>query len=384
MRPSSLLALLLAGVLFACGEDSNEIPNAIFVSGRIEGDESRIAPKQPGRILEVTVREGDSAEAGQTLVRLSAEQTEAQRAEAEAAVESARRRVESARLRISVLEQGLEQASIQEQQAETDAAGRVAQAEGQLAAAEAELARARAEYEQNLSDARRYGQLAEAGAASGEVAQRYKTASAMSEALVDAAERRVAAAQGALETAKSSLQNPRIRSVERASLRQQIAEARAQVRTAEAEVDRQQAALSRIQADLDDLTVEAPFDGVVITRLVEPGQVVTAGTPLLTLLDLSELYLRGFVPEGQIGFVEVGQQAEVFLDSQPETAIPAEVMRVDPEAMFTPENIYFREDRVTQVVGVKLRILGALRQAKPGMPADGRILINPQAAEEAE
>ena len=87
------------------------------------------------------------------------------------------------------------------------------------------------------------------------------------------------------------------------------------------------------------------------------------------------MYLRAFVPEGQIGRVRVGQPARVYLDSAPTTPIDAFVSRVDPQATFTPENTYFRDDRVKQVVGVKLEIREGVGYAKPGMPADGEILV---------
>ena len=112
-----------------------------------------------------------------------------------------------------------------------------------------------------------------------------------------------------------------------------------------------------------------------MTRAAEPGEVVTAGTAIVTLLDLSKVYLRGFVPEGQIGKVKIGQPARVYLDSNPGQPIEAYVLRIDPQATFTPENTYFRDDRVKQVVGVKLQLKGAIGYAKPGMPADGAILV---------
>ena len=101
------------------------------------------------------------------------------------------------------------------------------------------------------------------------------------------------------------------------------------------------------------------------------------------MVDLKKLYLRGFVPEGSIGKVKVGQQAQVYLDSNPKQGIQAEVIRVDPEAMFTPENTYFKNDRVKQVMGLKLGLRGEYGYAKPGMPADGRIQIGSGASDEA-
>ncbi len=112
-----------------------------------------------------------------------------------------------------------------------------------------------------------------------------------------------------------------------------------------------------------------------MTRAAEPGEVVQAGTAIVTLLDLTKVYLRGFVPEGQIGKVAVGQPAHVYLDSNPKQALDAYVSRIDPEATFTPENTYFRDDRVKQVVGLKLQLKEGFGFAKPGMPADGEILV---------
>jgi HlyD family secretion protein len=82
------------------------------------------------------------------------------------------------------------------------------------------------------------------------------------------------------------------------------------------------------------------------------------------------------VPDGQIGKVKIGQPARVYLDSNPTQAIDAYVSRIDPQATFTPENTYFRDDRIKQVVGVKLQLRGAVGFAKPGMPADGAILTS--------
>ena len=108
----------------------------------------------------------------------------------------------------------------------------------------------------------------------------------------------------------------------------------------------------------------------------EPGEMMTAGTAIVTLLDLTKVYLRGFVPEGQIGEVKVGQAAHIYLDSAPHTPIDAYVSRIDPQATFTPENTYFQNDRVKQVVGLKLQLIGGFGFAKPGMPVDGEVLVD--------
>jgi HlyD family secretion protein len=379
-RPAGVL-LLHGLMLFAACNEQAPTPGEIFVSGRIEGDETNLGPRISGRIIEVAVREGETVQAGNPLVKLSGKQTLASRDEASARVKVAGRRIEQARGEIRVLESRLEQVEIQRQQAGLDAQGRVAQAEGQLSAAQADLVRAQAELEQNQADAQRYGELAKKGAVPQQQAEQFATRVKTSEALVEAARRQAAAAEGAVNIARASLSNPQIRAAESNSLSRQVEEARTRVRLNEAEKEAAKATLARAEADVGDLTVSAPFAGVVITRAAEPGQVVSPGTTLLTMVDPERLYLRGFIPEGEIGHVKVGQRAEIFLDSAPGQAIEAEVMRIDPEAMFTPENTYFQEDRVRQVVGVKLLLKGGFGNAKLGMPADGRIFTGQQASQ---
>ena len=193
--------------------------------------------------------------------------------------------------------------------------------------------------------------------------------------MVSAARRQVEAARGSLMAAKANLSNPAIRASQVAAVQGQILQAQADIAAAQAEAERARAMLQEARANRQDLRIVAPFAGTVATRTAEPGEVVMAGTPVITLLNLSEVYLRAFVPEGQIGRVRIGQPARVFLDSAPTKPVDAYVLRVDPQASFTPENTYFREDRVKQVVGVKLRLRGAVGFAKPGMPADGEILV---------
>jgi HlyD family secretion protein len=381
-RSYTFAFLVVAGsLLLAACQQQASTPGTIFVSGRIEGDETNLAPRIAGRIVEVAVREGETVNAGDTLVKLSGKQTLASREEASARAEVSERRIDQSREEIRVLESRLDQVDIQQQQAGLDSQGRVAQAEGQLAAAQAERARAQAELEQNQADAQRYGELAKRGAVPQQQAEQFATRVKTSEALLEAARKQVAAAEGAVKIARAALSNPQIREAEKVSLHRQIDEARTRVRLNQAEKEAAKATLARADADVGDLTVTAPFAGVVITRAAEPGQVVSSGTTLLTMVDPERLYLRGFVPESQIGLVKVGQRAEIYLDSAPGEPIEAEVMRIDPEAMFTPENTYFQEDRVRQVVGVKLLLKGSNGGAKLGMPADARIFTEQQASQ---
>lgn len=356
-------------------------PNKIEVAGRIEGDDATIASKVAGRIKEIKVREGDPVKAGDVIALLDDDQIRAREQQAQFAVEQAQARVLRAQQQISVLNEQIKGSQLGEQQSKLDAEGRVRQAEAQVAAAEATLAQAEAAYKFAKWDEEKYTSLQASGDVPERMMQQAKTNVATQAELIKAARKQVDAARGGLATAQAMLKNPVIRSSQTATIRQQLTQANSDIEGAQADVARAKAQLDEAQATRRDLQIIAPFDGTVQTRSVEPGEIVVPGTPIITLIDLHQLYLRGFIPDLNIGNVKVGQKARVWIDSnEPGTKkrieIEAIVSRIDPQASFTPENTYFRDDRIKQVFGVKLQLKGSLGNAKPGMPADGEVLVN--------
>ncbi len=365
-------AYLLWRIFFA---STGAPPNVITLSGRIEGDISTVAAKFSGRILEVRVREGDTVNAGDVIAVLDDEQSRARESQAQAAVSDAEAKAEAARAQIGVLQEQVRQSELLTEQARTDAQGRVRQAESEVVAAEAELAKQEAAYQIAAFDKEAYTRLAATGAVSERKGREASSTADQQTAAVAAARKRVDSARGALLVAKASLANPGIRASQAGANRRQIAAQQKEVASANAKLEQARAQLSEAQANRKDLTITAPFNGTVATRTAEPGEVVAAGTSIVTMLDLSKVYLRGFVPEGEIGKVKLDQPARVYLDSNPNQPLEAYVSRIDPEATFTPENTYFRDERVKQVVGVKLQLKSGTGFAKPGMPADGEILV---------
>ena len=355
-----ILVLALGGVAWYLLAHSGGSPGVIPVSGRVEGDDAAVGAKISGRIREITVREGDHVEAGQVIAVLDDAQIRAREQQSEAAVRQAQARVRISQHQITVLNEQLKQSELGVEQSRADAQGRVNEAEARLAAAEAQLAQAEASHAQAKWERDAYTRLVQKGyVAEQDAVQKQYTEEAQA-AVVSANRKQVEASRGALTTARANLTNPAIRSSQVAAVQGQILQAEADIAAAEADAERAQAMLDEARANRADLHVVAPFSGTVATRTAEPGEVVTAGTPIVTMVNLGQVYLRAFVPGGQIGRVKIGQPARVYLDSAPTTPIEAAVIRIDPEASFTPENTYFREDRVKQVVGVKLLIHGAL------------------------
>ena len=325
-----VIILILAAVGFGIWRLFFYVPplpaNIVPVSGRIEGDDSAVSPKTSGRILEIRVREGDRVSTGDIIAVLGDEQLRARIEQAQAQVQQAQAKAKSARDQIAVLDEQLrqEEANVAQQVAAQDIAN---------------------------FDKEAYTRLARSGAVAERQGKQAASTADQQAAAVAGAKRRVA------------------------GVNMQLAQQQAAIADAMASVGQAQAQLTEARENRQDLTVKAPFDGTVVTRVAEPGEVITSGTPVITLLDLSKVYLRGFIPEGQIGKVKLGQAAHVYLDSNPTQPVDAYVSRIDPQATFTPENTYFRDDRVKQVVGVKLQLKGALGYAKPGMPSDGEILV---------
>jgi HlyD family secretion protein len=157
-----------------------------------------------------------------------------------------------------------------------------------------------------------------------------------------------------------------------------------QVRVAEENLDQAQAALTQAEAglaqaqaelevidlQLDRMEMTAPIGGVIVTRNVEPGEVIQAGTVALTLARLDDLTITVFVQEDRYGQIHLGQTAIVTVDSFPEETFTATVTRIADQAEFTPRNVETEEGRRVTVFAIELQLLDPTGRLKPGMPAD--------------
>ncbi len=379
--PKPLLILGAIALLAGLGYGSWRIffyhpqPEGLFLSGRIEGYETDVSAKTGGKINKVTVREGDEIKPNQLLVQIDDSDLRAQLQGAAARVKSAEDKLQHAQQQLPVLQAQLQQANLTTQQVGQQSQGQIVQAENALAAARSQLVEAQANLHLAQVQQRRSTYLFQQGAVSAQQRDEDNAVLDVDQARVSAAKQQIQSAQGTLTQAKATLSNSPIRAAAGLQIEKQIDQARTDISVAEHDVHDAQATQAQIQANLNYLTINSPLAGRVITRSVEPGEVVAAGAPLLTIVNLDKLYLRGFIPEGEIGKVKIGQPGIVYLDSFPKQPLQATVTRIDPKASFTPENTYFQKDRITQVFGIELTLKNSQALAKPGMPADGRILV---------
>lgn len=392
--PKAIIILILVvaigiAALYFINRPKDERPGYLRVSGRIEGYETNVGAKIAGRVERIANREGEEVKRGQLLVRLSDEDIQAQLRGAQAKYDQALQQVREAEAQLQVSREQVNQAKLNVTQARQDAQGRIEQAEANVATAGAQYEQAVAQEVQAKADLelahvriKRYDDLVVKGAVTqdedDQAHSTYSSALANVNARhegVRAAAKQVAAAKAALLQARSNALNPPIRESQQVANVRTVAQNEAALERAKLEIKNAKASIDQIQANIAYLNIPSPIHGIVTARTVEPGAVVAAGQTVISLIDLDTVFLRAYVPDSQIGKVRINQTVDVFYDSAPKVAVKGRVIQIDPNASFTPENIYFREDRVKQVFGIKVQIDNPKNYAKPGMPADADIDI---------
>ncbi len=314
--PVTLTAVVV--VLVARGRGNGQL---IEASGTVEATEADLGFQVPGRIERMAVREGDQVVAGSELAWLDRRELEAQRRAAEA-------QAAAARARLLELQRGFRSEEIAQGRAAFGAA------EQRLRDAERDLERAR----------RLYG------------------GGAISEQRLDDASTALTLAEAEYRRAQESLQI-----LETGPREERIAAQRSVLVQAEALV-------AQMEATLAHAVVTAPFDGTVTVRHREPGEAVPAGSPVLTVMDPSDRWVRIYVREDQVGRLAIGGAATISADAYPARTYPGRVVFIASEAEFTPRNVQTTAERVKLVYRVKVQVTGdASLDLKPGLPADVRL-----------
>ncbi|HVN67672.1 MAG TPA: efflux RND transporter periplasmic adaptor subunit [Candidatus Sulfotelmatobacter sp.] len=135
-------------------------------------------------------------------------------------------------------------------------------------------------------------------------------------------------------------------------------------------LDVAKAALDTAQIQLDNTTIKAPISGVILVKAIEPGELATVGTPIVTMADLTVVKLIVYLAEQNVGKVSLGEEVAVSVDSYPNQKFLGKITYISDQAEFTPKSIQTKEERTTQVFGIKIEIPNPDLKLKPGMPAD--------------
>ena len=139
---------------------------------------------------------------------------------------------------------------------------------------------------------------------------------------------------------------------------------------AEKGVAQAQANLDLIELQIEKLTISAGVDGVVLVKTIEEGELIQPGMTALTIGQLDDLTITVYVPEEQYGSIQLGDSAQVKVDSFEGLLFMAKVTRIADQAEYTPRNVQTEEDRRTTVFAIELTVEDTDGKLKPGMPAD--------------
>lgn len=320
LRPTFVLLLLLA----ACRTVEDQ-PRTF--PGTIEVDESDAAPLVAGRIVEIRVEEGDSVRAGDTLAILT-------QGTLPALYEERRARLTAARARLADLERGSRDAELE-------------RAEADLAALEAEASRA-------ASDLVRGEGLFRDKVIAPQELDRLQAAA-------EASARRRDAARATLELAREGTRADLIRA------------ARAEVQTAEAQV-------AAARADVGELAVLAAVSGVVLGRHADPGEVVAAGTPLVTVGVVARPWVRVYLPAHLVAELPPRAEAEIRLlepgggRDEERPALRGHLSAIRAKAEFTPRAALTEEERADLLFPARVELTDPPATARPGLPVNVRLL----------
>ena len=371
-RNKVILIAFVAAVVMIAGYSywiADSDSRSIVISGVIEADDIHVGSKIGGRVLKVVAKRGQTVKAGETLVLLEPKDIDASYAEAQAGLRQAEAKYAllTAGFRNEEIEQA--EAAVKQAQAELDQfISGPRQQEIDQAAAEWKAAKAQAE------NAQKFLQRMD-GLAKRELIARQEYEDAL--AKTDEAEQKMAAVR---EHYNLLLAGTRKEEIERA--RQRLAEAdakRRQLRSgfrkeeiaqAKSEMEGARARVQLMQAQLEETVIKAPVDALIDTLDLEPGDLVGAGKPVATLLRTGSLWVRAYLPEAQLGFVQPGLPVKVRVDSFPGRDFRATVRRIFRQGEFTPRNVQTHEERALQVFQTEVVIDDPDNVLRPGMSAD--------------
>ncbi|MBY0445607.1 MAG: HlyD family efflux transporter periplasmic adaptor subunit [Burkholderiales bacterium] len=328
------LVLLVAGVAiwFFVHKDDDKPKDFAASNGRLEATEVNVASKMAGRVQEILVKEGDLVKQNDVLAKMDMSALQAQLLQARAELANAISRKDAAQAQISQrnADAVTAQAVLLQRNSELDLAGKTA--------------------------ARSNALLLE-------------RATSVQEADNDSA--RLNNARAAVTVAKAQI----------ATADAGIRAAHAQVQQAEAGILAADAGVKRLESDLEDGILRAPLAGRVQFRVAQPGEVVGNGGNVLSLIDLSDVYMTFFLPTNLAGRVTLGADVRLVLDAAKQYVIPAKVSFVADVAQFTPKTVETESEREKLMFRIKARIDPELlkkniHNVKTGVPGVAHVQLN--------
>ena len=358
MKRKLLIPILIVAALVSLGIYTSGMlhrNSALNGSGTVEARNIRVGSKVGGRIDQILVREGDSVEAGQILITFDDKELAASLAQSRATALKAQR---------GYRPEEIAEARATAAQAKAEYEQRInGYRKEDIDAAQADLERAKADEVRAHLDAQRYDTLAEKD-------------------LVSKQQRDSADANWKMALAQQQNFQHKLDQLKRGYRPEEIASAEARYRQTRATLEKLEngnrmediaaakAAFAYDEARFRERQVVAPAAASIEVLDVRPGDIIAPNTPIATLLERDQIYVRIYIPETQIGRVHLGQKAKIRVDSFPDQVFGGAVEQINQQAEFLPRNVQTVEERVHQVFGVKVRIDDSSHRVRAGMAAD--------------
>ena len=331
-----LLLVIALGWYFFSTQHSEDLQ----LIGIVDANEVVVSSRIPGRIQTLTVDEGDDVHAGQLVATIESDDLAAARQAAEATARSQHYK--------------LQEVSDTERQTKGGTSSQVTNAEAQLRASRAALMQAEAQYEHQEADTSRTVALAKQGVMSEQARDDAATSLSAMQAAVESAKENVSAAEASLQVARSN-------TIQAQAAAKTVAATRGEVQNA-------QALLSQAQVALDYARVVSPIAGKVNVRAARQGEVVAAGTPIVTITDLAQTWIYAPLPETEADSVQIGDSLRVVMPGG--DTIQGKVIAKSAEADFATQRDVSRRKRDIKTIRLKLLIDNPGMRYVPGMTAE--------------
>jgi HlyD family secretion protein len=360
----TVLAVVLGGLLAY----SQWVQEPLKVSGFLESDEVRLGSRVGGRVAQVLVEEGDQVRRGDVLIELEPfdlrdklAQAQSERSARQADYDllvagfreeeqgQARARLEQASAHAEKLENGPRPQEIAAAQA------RLRLANAQLELAQMQHGRSKTLLEKNAITRDEFDQVETELRVAQETAQVRQEE--LNELLEGTRREDKAQAQALVDEARQAL------------LLRQHGSRQEEIAAAKAALDAAAAAVKVIEEQLAELTIRAPTDGAIEAIELQPGDLVPANAPVISMIDRNRLWVRAYVPENRLA-LNVGDELSVSVDSFPGERFVGHVSFIARRAEFTPSNVQTPEERSKQVFRIKVMLDQGLDRLRPGMAAD--------------
>ena len=359
--------------------------NTLSVSGNLELTQVDISFKVPGKLIELNVDEGVYVKKGQVIARIDKDQVQQQRTRDQASLAGSESQYQQTLTSVQWQRQTLEsdialrKAEIRAAQAQLDqlVAGSRPQ---EIQQARAAVADAKAQHDQAQADWDRAQDLFKQDDISKQQYDQYRMRLDSTAAGLQQADEKLALV----------VEGPRKEDIEAA--RAQVARADAALRASQAnelelkrreqdvlahqaDVSRARAQIAITDTQINDTVVRAPCDGVVLVKSAEVGEVLAAGTTVVTIGDIDHPWLRAYINETDLGRIKHGQAATLTTDSFPNKSYPGRISFIASEAEFTPKQIQTHEERVKLVYRIKIDVDNRSHDLKSNMPVDAEIQL---------